>query len=104
MEEIILNKLKEHRQTVEERYKSFVRISEMAKSKYISSKKFFFQVVFNHFDELSKTMVNKIINGSYYVFSKELTKALDKAEYVCKKPEREDIKNERMKYYEKYGL
>ena len=72
MEAKILNNLKENKGMVENRFNS---LSENA----ISSKKDFFQIVFDHFENLSKIMTNKILK-SENVFFQQLNVAVEKAE------------------------
>jgi len=73
MNETILNKLKESRTNVEIRFND---LNETA----IITKKEFFDVVFNYFENMSKIMVNKILKSDT-VFFQQLYKAIESAEY-----------------------
>lgn len=84
----ILELLKNKRNIVEEQFGIMVREDTRDGSYFISSKKFFFQVVYNHFDEFSTIMTNKCLK-SEYKFNTEFWKAIDKAKYACAKPARE---------------
>ena len=70
-------------------YYELLKDASMGKN-YITSEKFFFTVVANHFEEMSTVMINKVNKGGYIVFIRELNKAIEKAEYACAKPEREN--------------
>lgn len=72
MEATILDNLKENKGMVENRFNS---LNENA----IISKKDFFQIVFDHFENLSKVMTNKILKTSS-IFVRELNVAVNKAE------------------------
>ncbi len=88
MNDLILNMLTKNRIMVENRFNEMVALNERVGFPIINSKKFFFKVVFEHFENLSKVMVNKILK-SEFAFIRELNKAVEKAEYACAKPARE---------------
>lgn len=73
MNETILNKLKESRTNVE------IRFNELNETAIIT-KKDFFNVVFNYFENMSKVMVNKTLKSDT-VFFQQLYKAIESAEY-----------------------
>jgi hypothetical protein len=85
----ILESLKGNRQMVENRYNGMIKNSQLTGSSCIASKKFFFEVVASHFENMSSVMVNKVIKGGHIVFVRELNKAVESAEYSCAKPARE---------------
>jgi len=80
--------LKANRDKVEREYQLMLKQAESLGKRYFTSKKFFFQVVLDHFESLSKVMVGKI-NRSEVVFYEQLYKATERAQYACAKPERE---------------
>lgn len=73
METLFLNTLKENRTLVENRFNS---LSDNA----VISKKDFFQIVFDYFENMSKVMIGKCTKSSI-VMIKELNKAIESAEY-----------------------
>jgi hypothetical protein len=83
----ILNNVKAKREVVETRFESMVAQATRLNKNYITSKKFFFEVVANHFENMSTVMTNKCLK-SINVFNAEFFKAIEKAEYACAKPER----------------
>jgi len=85
----IQNQLTENRSLVISRFDKMVKDAQIGGKSYITSKKFFFEVVANHFEGLTSIKINKIIKGGYVVFIRELNTAIDKAEYACAKPQRE---------------
>lgn len=96
MEAIILNYLKEKRELVESRFNS---LGENA----CISKKDFFQIVFDRFENISKVMLNKILKDNYK-FIYELNKAIEIAEYKAHEASRRSnynmmIRNQRTGVY-----
>jgi hypothetical protein len=85
----ILDMLKENRTVVENRFEEMIRDSKRTDSKIIDSKKFFFQVVFNYFEDMSTIMINKALKNEI-VFYRLLNTSIEKAEYACSKPAREE--------------
>lgn len=85
----IQKQLEENRTLVISRFEKMLRQAEIGRKSYITSKKFFFEVIADYFESLSTVKVNKIIKGGYVVFIRELNAAIDKAEYACAKPQRE---------------
>ena len=85
----IENQLKEYRNTVINSFDKMVRNAEIGNKSYITSKKFFFEVVANYFETLSTIKINKILKGGYIVFIRELNIAIENAEFACAKPQRE---------------
>lgn len=83
----ILENVKANREVVETRFEAMIAQAARLNKKYITSKKFFFEVVANHFENMSTVMVNKC-NKSINVFNSEFFKAIEKAEFACAKPER----------------
>ena len=83
----ILDNVKAKREVVETRFEAMVNQAARLNKSYITSKKFFFEVVANHFENMSTVMVNKC-NKSINVFNAEFYKAIEKAEFACAKPER----------------
>ena len=101
MNEVIKAQLIEKRNIVEERFNEMVenheKVNTLTRSytPMITSKKFFFQVVSDHFENMSKVMVNKCLKSENR-FYQELYKAIDKAKYACAKPGR-DYYSKKMK-------
>jgi hypothetical protein len=96
MEATILNNLKENKGMVENRFNS---LNENA----IISKKDFFQIVFDHFEGLSKVMTNKVLK-SFTVFVAQLNVAVEKAESKAHEINRENnykmmVNNQRTNNY-----
>ena len=93
----ILNQLKERREIVISRFEKMVQSAEKRGSEIINNQNFFFQVVANHFEEMSNVMVNKCLISSVK-FGEQFYKAIEKAEYACAKPAREANKSLYPKY------
>lgn len=90
MNAIILETLKEHRQIVVDRYNEMIKENDLVGDfRIIRSDKFFFKVVFDHFDTLSKVIENRVLRSENDFFT-QLYKAIDKATYACAKPCRDD--------------
>ena len=85
----IQKQLEENRTLVISCFDKMVKDAQIGGKSYITSKKFFFEVVANHFETLSTIKINKIIKGGYVVFIRELNIAIKNAEYACAKPQRE---------------
>ena len=96
MEAIILNKLKDNKEKVE------IRFNELNENAVIS-KKDFFQIVFDYFENMSKVMTNKILK-SEIVFFQQLYKSIENAEYKAHESSRRSnynmmVRNQRTGVY-----
>ena len=96
METLFLNTLKEKRTLVENRFNS---LSENA----VISKKDFFQIVFDYFENMSKIMIGKCTKSSI-VMIRELNKAIESAEYKAHEVSRRNnynmmVRNQRTGIY-----
>ena len=97
MNTTILEMLKANRTMVENRYDEMMKLNSYTGMPIIESKKFYFEVVFNYFDTMSKVKVNRCLksDNKYYNFIYELNKAIDAADYAVNKPSREYLSAER---------
>lgn len=94
MDATILTNLKDNRGVVESRFNEL---------NVVFSKQDFFKVVFDHFETLSKIMINKILKSNT-LFATELHKACEKAEYKAHEGNRKSninmmIKNQKTNTY-----
>jgi len=93
MNTLILDFLKTNREKVEKAFEEMVLedsklINIFGQSHIINSKKFFFQVVFDYCENMSKAMITKCLKSELKMYE-EFYKAIDKAIYACHKPGRE---------------
>ena len=99
----ILNLLKENRSEVDSTYNKMVELANRRGFHYITNKKFFFQIVFDYFEKISKIKINRCLNNEMY-FLGEFRLAIEKAEYACAKPTRQDFINERFTESERLAM
>lgn len=88
----IKNQLVAKRDRVEAAYSEMIARHQMMMSyiedRIITSKKFFFEVVADHFEKMSKVKINKCLKDEVWMIM-EIQAAIDKAKYACAKPQRE---------------
>ncbi len=89
MNNLIQNLLEQNKDKIENAYNKISTVNRITKME-VYSMDFYFKVINQYFDSISKIKENKILKSDLYFYS-ELSEAIEKADFCMRKPFRNSL-------------